>query len=139
MKQRNTVQRQIVLETVRKLRIHPTVEEVYGEIQKTHPTISKSTVYRNLRLLAESGEIRQVSIPGEQERYDWYTKKHYHFQCRVCSVISDIEVDIDCLDGVEASVQQKYGVEVDGREIIFRGICPKCKGLSAESKKGAPT
>jgi len=132
MMQRNTVQCQIVLETVQKLDTHPTVEEVYREIIKIHPTISKSTVYRNLRQLAESGEIRQVSIPGDQERYDRYTKMHYHFQCRVCNAIYDVEMDTDFLRGIDASVQEKYGFEVDGHDVVFRGICPECRDKSKE-------
>ena len=55
MKNRNTIQRTLVLETVRKLRCHATADQIYEEITKEHPTISKATVYRNLSLLSEIG------------------------------------------------------------------------------------
>ena len=50
---RNTIQRQLVLSAVRQLQNHPTADEVYQEVQKNCPTISRATVYRNLKLLAE--------------------------------------------------------------------------------------
>ena len=58
--QRSTVQRQIILDTLRKLSKHPTIDEIYVEIHNEHPSISKTTVYRNLRQLADNGAIRQV-------------------------------------------------------------------------------
>ena len=61
---RNTIQRAIVLEAVNNLHCHATADELYKEIIKKHPTISKATVYRNLNLLSEMGEIRRLEIPG---------------------------------------------------------------------------
>ena len=50
MNRRNTVQRQLVAETILNLD-HPNAEQVYEEIVKNHPHVSKATVYRNLNLL----------------------------------------------------------------------------------------
>ena len=122
--QRNTYPKKKVLEAVKALSNHPTVEEVYTEVKKTHPTISKNTVYRNLRQLAENGEIRKVSLPWEQERYDRLTSQHYHLQCENCGEILDIEIDY--LGNADEIVRQKYGIQVNGHDIVFKGICTKC-------------
>ena len=53
MKNRNTIQRSLVLEAVNKLQCHATADQIYAEIVKEHPTISRATVYRNLNLLRE--------------------------------------------------------------------------------------
>ena len=126
-KLRNTIQRQIILEVVKKMHTHPTVEEVYTQVHIIHPTISKATIYRNLRLLAERGEIRQVSLPDEADRFDDRTGQHYHFKCKICGAISD--VDVEYLAGVNEAVQQKYGFQVDEHDVVFKGICPLCKGI----------
>jgi len=123
-KQRNTVQRQIILEVVKELHIHPTVEEIYSKIYKNHPTISKATIYRNLRLLAERGEIRQVALPDDVDRFDERTDQHYHFKCKVCGGLSD--VDVESLASIDETVRQKYGFQVDEHDVVFRGICKKC-------------
>lgn len=122
---RKTIQRQLILQTVQKLRSHPTAEEVYQEIQKKHPTISKATVYRNLHQLSESGEINQVTLPSSPERFDERLPQHYHFSCKKCGDILD--VDMDYLSGINESVQRAYGFQVDEHDLIFKGICPKCK------------
>ena len=66
---RNTIQRQLVLSAVRQLQNHPTADEVYLEVQKNCPTISRATVYRNLKLLAEEGEIRLVSVELSEDNH----------------------------------------------------------------------
>ena len=121
---RNTVQQQIILDILKKFQTHPTVEKIYAEIIKNHPKISKATVYRNLHKLTECGVIRQVPLPNEMERYDSRTNRHYHFKCRECGSIFD--VDIDYLDGINETVRQIYGFQIDEHDIIFKGACPQC-------------
>jgi len=123
--QRNTVQRQIIFETLNRFITHPTVDELYSEIQKSHPSISKTTIYRNLRQLAQGGQIGRVALPDDVERYDKRTDRHYHFQCKSCGALLD--VDIDYLDGINEKVQEKNGFQVDEHDIVFRGVCPQCK------------
>ena len=121
---RNTVQRQIIQEALKKNNTHPTVKEICIEIYKDHPTISKATVYRNLSKLAENSKIRKLLLPEEPERYDDRIEQHYHFKCKNCGSIFD--VDIEYLAGINAAVQGKYGVQVDDHDVVFSGVCQKC-------------
>lgn len=61
--QRNTLQKEIVKRTVKGMRNHPSAQEVYNEVLRHYPGISKATVYRILNLLSESGEILRVKNP----------------------------------------------------------------------------
>ena len=125
MNQRNTLQRKIVLDTLRRLGSHPTLEELYAEIQRDYPAISKTTIYRNLRVLAQNGQVRRVSLPDGLERYEGQPEPHYHFQCDKCGGIFD--VDIPIITDIDAHVSQKYGFDVGGHDVVFHGICNKCK------------
>ena len=129
---RNTVQRQIVLEALKKLSTHPPIEEIYAVIHNDHPSISKTTVYRNLRQLAENGTIRQISMPDGLERYDGRSDRHYHFKCKSCGDIFD--VDIEYLSDVNDVVQGKHGFQVDEHDIVFTGVCTKCKAQSEQGE-----
>ena len=122
--ERHTVQRQIILTAFLKMNTHPTIEEVYEGIQKEHPAISKTTVYRNLRQLAKEGIIRQVSLPDGLERYDRLTTPHHHFKCLKCGGIYDVEIEY--LEGINGSIQEKYGFVVDRHDVVFTGFCLKC-------------
>jgi len=123
--QRNTVQKQIILDALQKKKTHPTIEEVYAEVHKMHPSISKTTVYRNLRQLAGKGLVRQVSLPDGLERYDGQVMRHYHFTCNRCGAILDLELDY--LAEMNDRVQRLYGIQVDGHDVIFSGVCRQCK------------
>ena len=49
---------------------HPTAETVYMEIRKEFPNISLGTVYRNLSLLSEIGEIQKISSENGPDQLD---------------------------------------------------------------------
>ena len=90
MERRLTKQRSEVLEYVKKVRTHPTAEMVFQEIKNKVPGITLATVYRNLHLLAESGDIRKLMINGEYH-FDGFVKEHQHFWCIKCNEVHDIE------------------------------------------------
>ena len=122
---RNTVQRQIVLGAVRALPTHPTAEEIYSYIAKIHPTISKGTVYRNLNLLAEQGEVLRVRIPDGADRFDFRFDRHYHIRCTRCGRVFD--VDMPYREDFLQEVKNTHGFIFDGYDIAFTGICPGCQ------------
>lgn len=126
---RNTVQSQIILETVQKMHSHVTAEEVLMQIQKNHPNISRATVYRNLNILYEEGKIGRISVPDNAAKFDFMPAHHYHVRCEKCDKLFD--VDMNGLDSVEEDLKRKIkndnGFTFTGCDIIFKGICPECK------------
>lgn len=80
MQYRNTRQRKIVLEAVQEHHDHPSADQIYLEIRAKDPKISRGTVYRNLNILSEEGQITHVKVPGA-DRYDCRTDFHYHLIC----------------------------------------------------------
>ena len=81
MIKRNTIQSTLVLEAVNRLQCHATADEVYNEIVKDYPTISRGTVYRNLQRLCEMGRLRKREIPDGPDRFDHRCDDHYHVRC----------------------------------------------------------
>ena len=126
MIQRNTIQCSLVLEMVNRLRCHATADEIYEAIVKEHPTVSRATVYRNLKRLSESGMIRRIEIPGGPDCFDHLQHDHYHVKCERCGKMFD--VDMDYITGLEEKIKDSHGFRITGHNIIFTGICPKCGG-----------
>jgi len=122
--QRNTLQRQFILEVLTNSKKHPSIDEIYIEIQKKYPAISKTTIYRNLKQLATDGVIGKVLFQDGLERYDIRADQHYHYQCKNCDRIYDI--DIPYLKNIDKEVQKKFGLNVDKHDVIFTGLCSKC-------------
>lgn len=121
---RNTIQRSLVLEAVKKLECHATADEIYQMVVHEHPNISKGTVYRNLHQLADSGEIRKVEVPGGADRFDHRCHDHYHVRCLSCGRVFD--VDMDYIEDLEKRVKDTHGFTFNGHDLMFKGICPEC-------------
>jgi len=125
MVKRNTMQKKLVEGAVKSLRTHPTAEEVYDFITERYPEISRATVYRNLRQLAEDGEIRRIEVPGAADRYDLNVSQHYHIQCKLCGRFTDI--DIPYISDLDEMVAQMTDFDMESHDIVFKGICPRCR------------
>jgi len=121
---RMTRQRKVILEELRKLNTHPSADEIYEVVRHRLPRISLGTVYRNLEVLSELGEIQKLELSGLLKRFDWDTKKHYHIRCVRCSRVDDAPIaPLNQLDN------ELYGAtvfEIIGHNLEFTGLCPEC-------------
>ena len=125
MKQRrNTRQRALILETVQKHRDHPSAEQIYTEVRAISPRISRGTVYRNLKLLNETGSIRHMEMP-DADRFDWRNDRHYHLRCTGCGRV--IDVSIDYQEGLDQDLAEKTGYLMVFHHTTFEGLCPACR------------
>lgn len=122
---RNTIQRQLTLDTVLALMDHPTADEVYETIRLKYPDISKGTVYRNLRDLSEAEQIRKISLPSEADKFDHISKPHYHVRCVKCGNLADINVEY--MLELDEKIMELTGLQLEGHEIFFKGTCFNCK------------
>lgn len=71
---RMTRQRMVILEELRKVKTHPTADELYAMVRTRMPRISLGTVYRNLDFLTESKEILKLESAGSIRRFDGDTR-----------------------------------------------------------------
>ena len=124
MDRRNTIQKNLVLNAVRELGCHATADEIYNHIAELHPSISKGTVYRNLGILADMGEIRRIEIPGAADCYDHICERHFHVRCLKCGKVFD--VDTEAMPDLFKSIRDAHGFEFLDYDIVFKGICPEC-------------
>ena len=104
---------------------HPTADIVYLHVKEEFPNISLGTVYRNLNLLADLGEATKITTPDGADRFDAETKPHYHFCCKKCGSVLDM--NIPDLDELNAYASKDFDGEIEGHTILFHGICKNCK------------
>lgn len=125
MIRRNTIQKDFVLQTVRSLKSHVTAEQVYETIIQNHPSVGKGTVYRNLSILAEEGQIKKIEIPDGADCYDFNLEKHYHVRCVKCNKVFD--VDLEAIDDLSKKIRDKQGMMFLDYDILFKGVCSECQ------------
>ena len=120
---RNTLQRDLVREAMHENYAHPTAEEIFSMIHAKHPHVSFATVYRNLNLLAEQGEISRLPMPEGPDHYDITTARHYHFLCKKCHRI--IDTDIPYADNFDHIAPE--GCTTEGHILTLLGVCADCQ------------
>jgi len=122
---RLTSQRQVILEELKKVKSHPTANEVYDMVRKRLPRIGLGTVYRNLDLLAEKGIIRKLEVGGDQKRFDGDVSPHYHIRCIECDRVDDIFIEMN--DELEKNAAGCCSYQILGHHVEFSGICSHCQ------------
>lgn len=117
-------QREMIKEFLMTRKDHPTADIVYMNVRQQNPNISLGTVYRNLTLLADIGEIARLRVGDGVDHFDADTSPHYHFVCTECGAVIDLE-----MNSIE-SITELAGAGFDGRiaghVTYFYGTCGCC-------------
>lgn len=116
-----------IYDIVNTSRRHMTAEQIYGELQKSCPGVSRGTVYNNLNKLCDLELIRRISLEGSPDRYDRVVK-HDHLVCQRCGKLSDI-----CFADMTRSLKKQLGKDFLYYDLKVFYLCPDCQKAS-ESK-----
>lgn len=109
---------------------HPTAEWIYEQVRKEIPNIGLATVYRNLRLLKEAGEVSEIRTSHDKTHFDANTDMHYHFCCDSCGRILDLDEPID--RAIEARIAKRTGLKVTRHHLELGGLCLDCQKREAQ-------
>jgi Fe2+ or Zn2+ uptake regulation protein len=109
--------------------VHLTAEAVHSRAQERLPEISLATVYNTLNELVTMGEVLEVPGAAGAKRYDPNANlAHQHLVCMSCGELRDV------FPGGQASLSltdaDRHDYEISSVEIVFRGLCPRCKAPS---------
>ncbi len=130
MSGRNTVQRTIIEDELRRLANHPTADEVYEAVHASHPSIGRATVYRTLGRLSDEGLIGRVKINNGADHFDHQAFAHYHVRCTCCGRVDDVMIPV--LGEVDEAAARVTGYQITGHALQFDGVCPTCQqGLAS--------
>lgn len=117
-------QREVIKEFLQTRKDHPTADTVYVNVRKSFPNISLGTVYRNLQLLVEIGEIQKVNVGDGIDHFDADIKEHFHFICKSCGSVIDLNLSLPNL--LSKDVLQSFDGSIEGHTTYFYGICHDC-------------
>ncbi|MBQ5951267.1 MAG: transcriptional repressor [Lachnospiraceae bacterium] len=114
----------MILDAVRGRCDHPTADDIYLELRARDPRISRGTVYRNLKRMAQTGEIGLVQT-SPAERFDLRTDPHSHLRCCLCGRVWDAPVPYREED--DRMAEETTGFSVRGHSTVFEGVCADCR------------
>ena len=126
-----TPQRRRILEVFLSEEGHVTSEELYQKVRRNYDGIGQATVYRTLKLLADSGLAKAVEFGDGALRYEiLYGQSHHdHLICESCGV--NVEVVDPAIERLQVEVAQRHGFKLTGHKLYLYGICPDCQKKAA--------
>ena len=111
---------------------HVTSEELYQQVKQACPSIGQATVYRTLKLLADSGLAKAVEFGDGVVRYEiFYGQSHHdHLICEQCGV--NVEVVDPAIERLQEEVARRHGFSLTGHKLYLYGLCPDCQKKKAK-------
>ena len=122
-----TRQRALILELLHSTSGHLTADEIFALARQRMPSITRGTVYRNLKLMEQDREIARLEMPAGPDRYDRTTAPHGHLYCDGCQKLTDIPVV-----GLVRELEAAIGTEVRSYQLTVHYLCPDCRRKQAQ-------
>ena len=122
---KHSKKRDAILACLRGTDTHPSAEWVYARLKPQIPDLSLATVYRNLSLFKETGEIISLGTVNGLERFDGRTDPHVHFACTCCGSVVDLP-EIPVPGELTAAAERQSGGKIDECRLTFYGLCAAC-------------
>lgn len=96
-----------------------TAHEILAKLEKKHPTLNKTTVYRALDFLIDEGKLCRHSFQANELSYELKEHHHDHLLCTNCGAVQIA----DCLIEVP---REMNGFQVDHHHLTVFGLCKDC-------------
>ncbi len=129
---RRTRQKTLILSSLESLGkdSHVTADEILDNLKKNGTPVAKSTVYRFLAQLEESGELRKYFLSeGSSACYQFIGEdspcaEHYHLICKKCGDV--VHFESKDLSQIFEGIRERKGFRIDGARSVFHGLCRDC-------------
>lgn len=110
-----------ILDTIARSHGHMTAEQVLASVRQLHPTVSMSTVYRNLNIFADTGKIRRIQRAASADYFEKNLMPHDHAFCVECGSISDFTIS-----GLKDFLAGNFSHPILSFELLVNYVCPAC-------------
>lgn len=122
---RLTPQRQLIIDTLRRLDGHVAASTLYEAVHALSPALDRATVYRTLHLFVELGVVVSAEINNQTVYEIAHPNPHHHLVCTACG---DVQVLSDNhFDHLATHLLAEHGFAADLAHLTIAGRCHKCR------------
>jgi Fur family ferric uptake transcriptional regulator len=120
---RSTDQRRLIIDTVFDSPSHLTVDELLETVRRVDSRVGYATVYRTMKMLAESGVVEESLFGDGFTRYELSDDEshHDHIICLDCGTIQEFEEPL--IEELQDRVAQRFGFVVETHKHELYGRC----------------
>jgi Fur family transcriptional regulator, ferric uptake regulator len=120
-----TPQRRLIADIIHNAEGHITAEDIIASVQAKMPGVNKSTIYRTLDILEETGCVYKSETHDQFIYHHAEEGHHHHLVCRNCG--KTISINENLFSSVERALAEKYGFRVSFKHVVISGLCEDCK------------
>src|SRR5215470_11400838 len=119
---KKTSQRALIWASLLETKGHPSVEEIRDRLLEQGHRIGLATIYRTIKILLQSGFIRQLKVEG-RTLYEPVIKQpnHLHFICNVCR--STVEFPSRKIENLIRQITAEHGFDERYSRYGIFGVC----------------
>ena len=121
---RVTRQRAAIYAALAETTSHPTADDLYRQVKRQQPMMSRNTIYYTLGVLRKAGLVQEVNVGHQVARFDGNVTMHHHLICLGCGQIMDLTDER--LNRLDISDRPERGFHVLGHRVEFHGYCSRC-------------
>lgn len=124
---RSTEQRRVIVDTFVNAQSHLTIEDLLALVKQRDSRIGYATVYRTLKMLAESGLVHELHFGDGFARYELAagSAHHDHLICTHCGTI--VEFEEPAIEDLQDRIAARYDFTIAAHRHELYGICRKCR------------
>ncbi len=104
---------------------HFDADELVADLLAAGRQVSRATVYRTLRLLVESGLLRELRLTNRTAyEHDFGYPSHDHMHCSECNRV--IEFRNDEIRRLREAISMEQGFRAASHRFVITGVCSAC-------------
>ena len=107
-----------------------TIDEITEKIGKQNVSVGRTTVYRNVEKLVQSGQVRKfIDQKGKSSTFQFveqhtHCSEHIHLKCVGCGKF--IHLDCELMENVNNHILEEHGFCIDNSKSLLFGLCEDC-------------
>lgn len=125
---RSTDQRRLIIDTVFESPSHLTVDQLLEVVRRVDPKVGYATVYRTMKMLADSGVVEESRFGDGFTRYELSddNSHHDHIICLDCGAIQEFEEPL--IEELQIRVAKRFNFQIESHkhELYARCQDPQC-------------
>lgn len=109
---------------------HFTIDEIIAQLHEGQAQPGRSTVYRQMKKLVDSGAVRRFESPDSRSFVYQYAndsdccEAHFHLKCSRCGRL--IHMDCERLSHVRSHIEAEHDFIIGAGKGIIYGECTAC-------------
>jgi Fur family ferric uptake transcriptional regulator len=104
---------------------HFDADELVADLRSAGRAVSRSTVYRTLRLLVDANLLRELRLNNRTAyEHDYGYPSHDHMHCTECGEV--VEFRNEELRNLRDQIAAEHGFRAEGHRFLITGTCARC-------------